>query len=318
MKQTPSQNVNSFSANYKPPQQNTISSPTSQNNTSSGASSQQIGSNNKQLSSPVNAPLVQQSPHTISTSNIPATSGSFSSQTGSGASGNSSNNNGSVDKSIVKVGNTYTNVFTQSSNSVAGQTQSYSNVVWSNKGSDLTGASSVTGGGLVANYCCAGAFSTTWASKGVTHGKHYWELILSVRPGEQHADAWTASGVAAVQEGKGDSYSVARAVTGSANTLAVSAGRDKSIVNGDTLMFALDADQRIVYWGVNGQWRNGEPGSHGGTNLVLTQNAVFKPFASLSASSNKNTPEGDRWIANFGGKPFRYPIPPEYDSYGAR
>jgi len=308
-----------FTAQYKPPQQAVSLTVTPHNSIHSGTSSTLSAPATAQPTPQRNIFQNQQTTTAASVASALVAPASPLNQSGLASSGVSSGKDGSRVKSIVKIDNTYTNAFTQSPDSSSGQTQSHSNVVWSNSTSKLMGGTGVSGGGLIANYCCVGASSTVWASKGVSHGKHYWELMLSTRPGEQHADTWTASGVSDIKESTaGEAQVFAPVMTNTAGALAVPVGRDKNIINGDTLMFALDADRRIAYWGVNGQWRNGEPGNYGGTDLELAQGAVFKAFATLSASSSKNTPEGDRWIANFGSKPFRYPLPSGFDSYGAR
>jgi hypothetical protein len=79
-------------------------------------------------------------------------------------------------------------------------------------------------------------------------------------------------------------------------------------------MFALDADNGIAYYGVNGIWLNGEPGKQGGTELGKRGDALV-PFVTLSGSS-RNAPVGDRWIANFGSAAYRFPIPAGYGAYG--
>lgn len=195
----------------------------------------------------------------------------------------------------------------------AGQ-QTRGSVVWSGGGRGIGGT--VSGGGLIAAYCCAGAMSTVWASKHVSNGRHYWELTLSARPGEQTADTWTAAGVGSHGTDGGRIGPTAVSRGGPQTGLSIEVGRDKSIRSGDVLMFALDADKKLAFWGVNGQWRNGTPGVQGGTPLQLTPGEQFAPFGSLSASSGNTAPEGDRWIANFGNQKFRFPLPAGFDSYG--
>lgn len=158
--------------------------------------------------------------------------------------------------------------------------------------------------------------STVWTSKHVSNGRHYWELTLSARPGEQAADTWTAAGVASHGPGGGGGSMMISRGGGSQTSLSVEVGRDKSIRSGDVLMFALDADRKLAFWGVNGQWRNGTPGLQGGMPLQLTPGQQFSPFGSLSASSSNTAPEGDRWIANFGNQKFKFPMPAGFDSYG--
>jgi hypothetical protein len=189
-----------------------------------------------------------------------------------------------------------------------------SGVVWSNA------AGSVSGSGLIAAYCCAGPSSTVRANRGVNTGRHYWELTLSVRPGEQNPDTWTTAGVSTEEKTSQliDAVRASRGATADSRTASFSAigwNQQKSYRNGDVLMFALDAERGLVHYGVNGQWRNGQPGESGG-EPVGRPGATFIPYVNISASTSKTTPEGDRWIANFGGSAFRFPIPTGFDAYG--
>lgn len=168
---------------------------------------------------------------------------------------------------------------------------------------------------MIVSHASAGPSSTAWAARGVITGRHYWELTLAAQPGESFASTWTSAGIAARQPGD---ENVRLRTTRIAKTgeLIVQPGRDRSIINGDTLMFAIDADRRMGYWGHNGQWRNGVPGESDGTPLRLEAGEQFFAFAGASGAHNKG-PEGDRWVANFGGRRFKYAIPAGYDSYGA-
>ena len=177
---------------------------------------------------------------------------------------------------------------------------------WSNVGG------SISGGGLIAAYCCAGAFSSVRADRAVSSGQHYWELTLSVRPGEQHPDTWTTAGV--TTDNKTSPPIMPRSGQ-SATAITALDRRKDGYRSGDTFMFALDADRGMVFYGLNGQWLNGQPGFSGGT-AVGAPGAQFTPFVNISASSSKSGPEGDRWIANFGGSRYKYPIPAGYAAYG--
>jgi hypothetical protein len=190
-----------------------------------------------------------------------------------------------------------------------------SSVVWSN----ATG--SISGAGLIAAYCCAGASATIRANRSASSGRHYWELTLSVRPGAQNPDTWTTAGVTTEVDTARPVVAfrdspIGPASSGAASFEAIGWNENKAYGNGDVLMFALDAERGLVYYGVNGQWRNGQPGESGGS-LVGKPGASFTPYANVSASSTKASPEGDRWIANFGGSDFRYPIPQGFGGYGA-
>jgi len=191
---------------------------------------------------------------------------------------------------------------------------SRSAVVWSNTGG------SVSGGGLIAAYCCAGASSTVMANKSVNTGKHYWELTLSVSPGSDRPDTWTNAGVTVLDASVSQPAQVRRPTRGSADSSSVSVinwGQQQSFKNGDVFMFALDADSGSLFFGVNGQWQNGEPGGQGGFSFGKGRPG-FVPFVTISASSNRVSPEGDRWIANFGGGRFKYSIPAAFGAYGTQ
>src|SRR5262245_8923023 len=172
-----------------------------------------------------------------------------------------------------------------------------SGAAWSNA------SGSVSGGGLIAAYCCAGAASTVFANTPVASGRHYWELTLSVRPGADHPDTWTTAGVAPAGTAKHVLPSGPQP-RGDGAASVIPWGQSKRYRNGDVFMFALDADNSLLYYGVNGQWINGQPGAAGGEHVAP---APLVPYVNLSASSVNKSPEGDRWIANFGASPFRYP-----------
>jgi hypothetical protein len=179
-----------------------------------------------------------------------------------------------------------------------------------------TASGAVSGAGLIAGYCCAGAYSTTYANRAVANGKHYWELILSVRVGERHPDTWTNAGVDAGTSALGQTERRAPPVMPNALGSAIERGRTTQFVNGDVFMFALDASKGVLYRGVNGQWRNGDPAEENGGDAIGQPGNSYRAYVNVSASSKQTGPEGDRWIANFGGKSFKYALPTGYSSYG--
>ncbi len=194
-----------------------------------------------------------------------------------------------------------------------GGRQSFSSVAWNS----VPGAGTVSGGGLIAAHCCAGPGSTVWATRAVSGGRHYWELTLSTQPGEPKPSTWSSAGIAGHDETKRHMGILRPQRPGvSSGRLSVDVGRDGSIRGGDVLMFAVDADRKLGYWGVNGQWRNGTPGETGGTSLELAPGEQLKPYA-IPASPRGGAVEGDRWLANFGASKFRFAVPAGFDSYGA-
>jgi len=179
-----------------------------------------------------------------------------------------------------------------------------SGVRWQAGGSGIGGT--ISGGGLVAEYCCAGALSTVYPNVYVSQGKHYLELTISVRPGADHPDTWTDAGLAPA--------TASRRPMRPGGELSLG-GKRKELVHGDVVMMAIDMDAGAYYWGVNGKWRNADPA--GGNGEPIDRGVSYAPFVSISASSQKQTPEGDRWIANFGAKAFKYAPPAGYGAYGA-
>jgi hypothetical protein len=181
-----------------------------------------------------------------------------------------------------------------------------SGVRWQAGGGGIGG--SVSGGGLVAEYCCAGASSTVYPNVYVSQGKHYLELTISVHPGGDHPDTWTDAGLAAA------TTTATRKPMRPGSGLSLGVKR-KELVHGDVVMMAIDMDAGAYYWGVNGRWRNADPAD--GNGEPIDRSAAYAPYVTLSASSSKQTPEGDRWIANFGAKAFKYAPPAGYGAYGA-
>lgn len=191
-----------------------------------------------------------------------------------------------------------------------------SQVVWNN-----TRGGTISGAGLIAAYCCTESFSAVIASKPVTSGRHYWELTLTVKPGELFPDTWTDAGVTT------DSRTLANSPprpqepglqrAGQASLSILGLGQQRHYRTGDVFMFALDADRGLLYYGVNGQWKNGRPGEAGGEAAGVAGSS-FTPFATISAVPAKSAPEeSDRWAANFGGSSYKYPVPPTFSAYAA-
>ena len=186
-------------------------------------------------------------------------------------------------------------------------------VHWSND------SGSVSGAGLIAGYCCAGASSTVFTDTAVSSGRHYWELTLSVRADAEHPDTWTNAGIWASSSPTAHSPRafLAPRPAGDPNSLSVIQWtQQKNYRNGDVFMFALDADRGMGYYGLNGRWLNGEPGVSDGGALGA-KGSTYRPFVTISASSQKTTPEGDRWIANFGATHFKYAVPQGYSAFGS-
>jgi len=187
-------------------------------------------------------------------------------------------------------------------------TSSRSRAVWSN----ASGA--VSGGGLTAEYCCAGASSTIVADTPVTRGRHYWEVTLST--GGTRPDTYTNIGVIAGAANNREVLPDPRPGHGSNNSAWLIRWNEwDRYHNGDVVMVALDADMRVVYFGLNGAWLTGDPEQGGGTPIGADGSPLI---AAVTVSSSSGRSVRDRWIANFGASAFQYRPPNGYGAYGAR
>ena len=191
--------------------------------------------------------------------------------------------------------------------------QTYSAVTWFS--SDMQPIA-ISGGGLTAS-ASRGGTHTVVANRGVSEGRHYLELRLSIPAGEGGPSTWSGVGVVPIS-----SLSHGRVVMpmlSSGSVLAVSTGRGQRFNDGDIVMMAIDLDQKLAFWGLNGEWMNGVPGAQGGASLQGQTGDLWMPFANITASQRDRTPPegGERWIANFGASAFRYQMPRGFDSYGS-
>lgn len=151
---------------------------------------------------------------------------------------------------------------------------------------------------LTAYYCCAGASSTVLASRGYRRGKRYFEAKLELPFMAGKPARWTNIGVL---DGEGRDLQEDR------NAFIGFAMHDR-YKDGDVFGVAIDYDERVAYFRVNGKWVSGEPGSNGGLKLP----SRGELFAAVSVASGR-----EAWTANFGAVPFKSPPPPGYLPYAA-
>lgn len=192
------------------------------------------------------------------------------------------------------------------SNQPTASSRSGSTVTWdSNSGR-------VSGSGLVAGYCCAGAYSTVLANQGVTRGHHYWELTLDSNGAARSPRSFTTAGVTIGSSGAAPLHPPRKTDAAA----AIPFGHASRYRHGDTFMFALDAAQAVLYIGVNGTWLNGDPAAGtGGGKLDAQAGAALRPYVNVTAPESTTGLE-DRWNANFGGTSFKYSVPSGYMGYG--
>ncbi len=84
----------------------------------------------------------------------------------------------------------------------------------------------------------------------------------------------------------------------------------RSLRNGSIVGLAMDLDAGRLHYSIDGRWVRGAPGSAGG--LALVHDTEYVLTASLRPS---DACPGDQWAANFGTKPFRFPLPAGFVAY---
>jgi hypothetical protein len=172
----------------------------------------------------------------------------------------------------------------------------------------------ISGGGLTAS-ATSGGTHTALASRAVVEGRHYLELTLSIPPGEGGPGTWGGVGVVATS-----SLTHGRIFLPRANgALVVPAGRNRKLQDGDTVMLAIDLNEKLAFWGLNGEWMNGTPGTQSGQPMQGNAGEQWTPFANMTGSDRNRVPPqgGEQWIANFGANPFKYGLPNGFNSYGS-
>jgi hypothetical protein len=179
-------------------------------------------------------------------------------------------------------------------------------ITWASGGERST-SGRVTNEGLTVMYCCAGASSTTLASRGVASGKVYAEFTFAARPRALKGDTWTTIGVVpAPAPGRDGRMGMLDVMPG---TPTMWNQRSNEIAHNDVIGIAIDADAGQLYFSRNGAWLNGQPGGGGG--IPLTRGQTYYIAAVLSSGA-------DSWTANFGKTKFRHAIPRGFKSYDGR
>lgn len=161
----------------------------------------------------------------------------------------------------------------------------------------------VTNEGLTVAYCCAGAYSTTLASRGVASGKVYAEFTFAATPGKLEGGTWSTIGV--VAEPPPDR---AERVDIDPDRATNWPQRENKLKHRDVIGIAIDVDARQLFYSRNGAWLNGQPG--GGAGIPLKGGPSQVVAALLTGD--------DTWTANFGKTQFRYPLPRGFKSYDGR
>jgi hypothetical protein len=146
------------------------------------------------------------------------------------------------------------------------------------------------------------ACSHARASRGFRSGKAYAEITFQGKPGAVRPGTWTNAAVTTARS--------LSAVSSGAALFSFAGTYNKHLLkSGDVISIALDMDEQVLYWQLNGKWMTGRPGSGLGEPMVPVNE---EHFIAVSAQD-----KAEAWRVNFGGAPFRYPPPAGFPAYAA-
>lgn len=145
--------------------------------------------------------------------------------------------------------------------------------------------------------CSGGARST----RGFRAGKAYAEITFRGKHRGAHPDTWTNAAVTSQRL-------VSSVSTGAASFSFAGTYTKNRIKDGDLIGIALDMDEQVLYWHLNGQWMTGRPGSGVGEPMI---DSGEEYFIAVSVQD-----KAESWRVNFGANPFRFPAPDGFPAYG--
>lgn len=145
---------------------------------------------------------------------------------------------------------------------------------------------------------CGGARAT----RGYRGGKAYAEIQFRAKQKGGHPDTWTNAAVTSKRF-------LGSVSTGAASFSFAGTYTKNQIRDGDVIGAALDLDEQVLYWHLNGEWKTGRPGSGIGEPLI---DAGEEYFIAVSVQD-----KAEAWKVNFGASSFRYPPPAGFPPYGA-
>lgn len=156
----------------------------------------------------------------------------------------------------------------------------------------------------------AGPFTEYWTDRIYSAGKAYFEGKLRVT-GSLTAHSYTNIGVCFATE-KGVDMSVRR------ETMALGDNEERLYKDGDVFGIAVDYDNQVLYYRVNGRWMTGEPGS--GSGKRLKTGVEYRACVLTAGTTSSGVERGERqsdstWEVNFGNKAFAFPLPKGFRPY---
>jgi hypothetical protein len=149
----------------------------------------------------------------------------------------------------------------------------------------------------------SGDCSQARASRGFRAGKVYAEISFQGKGKTAQPSTWTNAAVTTQKS----LYSLSN---GAAPFSFAGSFTKQLIKDGDLISMALDMDERVLYWRLNGKWMTGRPESGLGEPLPYPGEEYF---IAVSAQD-----KAEMWRINFGGSSFRFPPPHGYAAYGER
>jgi len=173
----------------------------------------------------------------------------------------------------------------------------------------LAGGTSLDGLSI-SNCPRAVTYRTFKANRAFANGKLYAELELKTFGADPSAGDETNVGVMSLAPSPiGRLLAPASHLTG-AGIPVLDANTRRNLRNGSVVSLAVDLDAGRLYYGIDGRWLGGAP--DGGHGIPLVRGAEYVLAASLRPAE---TCPGEQWVANFGTKPFRFPLPAGFVAY---
>lgn len=150
----------------------------------------------------------------------------------------------------------------------------------------------------------AGAVSCTGAraTRGFRKGKAYAEISFRAKQPGGVPDTWTNAAMTSARH-------MSSVSTGAALFSFAGSHTKGQVKDGDVVGVALDLDEYVLYWHLNGEWRTGRPGSGIGEPVLYPGEEYFIVVSVQS--------KAEGWRINFGASPFHFAAPSGYPAYGA-
>lgn len=171
--------------------------------------------------------------------------------------------------------------------------------------------------GLTVTYCCAGYYSTAYASRAHSVGKWYFEAKLRLRKGAERPHKRTNLGILSTQLNsqtlmQGPGRYPAKIYHNAAYHI-LTWPQWQSVQDGDVFGIAIDLENNKLFVHKNGEWPRGSPDQ--GNGLKILPGRTWIATLDIGEARDSVAHDQDAWMVNFGAQPVDYPLPPGYMSY---